>query len=51
MKRATFSTLTLIMYLGSIKYLPIGIVNSLFNTMPIMTFFLDYLYYKKVQYI
>jgi hypothetical protein len=49
-KRATFSALTLIMYLGSVKFLPLGIINSLFNTIPIMTFFLDIFYYKKVQF-
>jgi len=39
-KRSLYGSITLSLYLGSIKYLPVGIVNALFNTMPIMSFFI-----------
>lgn len=48
-KRSIAGSLTLTMYLGSIKYIPVGIANALFNTMPIMTFFIEAFYYKKVS--
>lgn len=48
-KRALASSVTVVMFLGSIQYLPIGIVNSLYNTSPIMTFFIEVFYYKKVN--
>lgn len=49
-KRSLAGSLTLTMYLGSVKYIPVGIANALFNTMPIMTFFIEAVYYKKVPY-
>jgi hypothetical protein len=48
LKRAGAASLTLILYLGSLKFIPIGIANALFNTMPIMTFFIEVFYFKKV---
>lgn len=47
-KRASFSAMTSLLYLGSVKFLPIGVVNALFNTNPIMTFFVEAIYYRKV---
>lgn len=37
------------LYIGSIKYLPIGIANALQNTSPIIAFFIEIFYYKKVN--
>lgn len=47
-KRALASAITVILYLSSIKFVPIGIANALFNTTPIMTFFVETIYYRKV---
>lgn len=50
-KRSLASATTVLMYLGSVKYIPIGVANALFNTSPIMTFFIELVYYKKVYSI
>ena len=49
LKRALASAITMTMYLSSVKYIPIGVANALFNTTPIMTFFIEAIYYKKVH--
>jgi drug/metabolite transporter (DMT)-like permease len=46
-KRSILSSVALTCFIGSIPYLPIGIVNSLFNTGPIIIHFLEAVYYKK----
>lgn len=48
LKRALASAITMTMYLSSVKYIPIGVANALFNTTPIMTFFIEAVTHKKV---
>ena len=48
-KRAIVSMLTVCLFLGSIKNLPLGVANTLFNTGPIMTIFVENIIFKKVN--
>lgn len=47
-KRAVTSCVALACFLGSLKYIPIGVANALQNTSPIFAFFIDVVYYKRV---
>jgi drug/metabolite transporter (DMT)-like permease len=37
--------------MGSLKYIPIGVASALQNISPIITFFIQRFYHKKVIYI
>lgn len=47
MKRSVFSTSALTTFMSTVAYIPIGIANSLFNTGPIIIYFLEAFYYRK----
>lgn len=49
MKRSLVSFIAVILQMSALKYVPIGIANALINTSPIMTFFIEIFYYKKVE--
>jgi drug/metabolite transporter (DMT)-like permease len=48
LRRSIAGAMTLILYLGSLKYIPLGVATALFNTMPIMTYFIEVFYLRKV---
>ena len=46
MKRSIFSSLALVSFLGSLPFVPMSIVNSLFNISPIIIYFVEAYNYK-----
>ena len=45
------SSIVVTLYLGSLRYVPIGVLNTLFNTAPIFIIFTEALIMKKVNHI
>ena len=47
-KRSIASTITMTLYMAPIQFIHIGVAATLFNTGPLMGFFIEALYYKTV---
>lgn len=50
-KRSIVNYIGVTLYICSVKYMPLGIANALHNTSPIMAFFIELCYYKKVCFL
>lgn len=48
LKRSIVSFIAVFLQMSALKYVPIGIANALQNTSPIMAFFIEIVYYKKI---
>ena len=49
-KRSAINCVSVVLYISSVKYIPIGIANALHNTSPIMAFFIEIFYYRNVTH-